>query len=333
MIRISLGFISFLVLLSLATPGHSHELRPGYLELREQSGDTFDVLWKVPARGGRRLALGAELPDNCTVTSPRTQTWAGGAAIERWTVLCANGLAGKKIWISGLDKTLTDVLFRLQHADGASDVQRLTPEAPSLMVAATPSTLVVAKTYFLLGVEHILFGVDHLLFIFALLLLIRDGWMLVKTITAFTVAHSITLALATLGHVAVPQRPVEAVIALSIVFLATELAKDDNRDNLCRRYPWIVAFVFGLLHGLGFAGALSEIGLPQSDIPLALLMFNLGVEAGQLLFVATVLLIIAAGRRLLSDAIPSWRWAPRLAAYAIGCLSAYWLIDRLAGFA
>ena len=199
-----------------------------------------------------------------------------------------------------------------------------------MTVQGAPSLWQVTSDYFALGVEHILGGIDHLLFVLCLLLIVKGKWLLVKTITAFTVAHSITLALATLGFVRVPQAPVEAVIALSILFLAVELVKQQQgKSDLAMRAPWIVAFIFGLLHGFGFAGALSEIGLPQADIPLALLMFNVGVEAGQLLFIVAVLLAIQLWKHVLNIEPP---WLPRATAYVIGSVSAFWIISRVALF-
>ena len=223
---------------------------------------------------------------------------------------------------------MTDVLVRSVRADGSVQVVRLTPSMPQFAFEATPGSLQVARAYTLLGVEHILRGVDHLLFVLALMLLVRDKWLLVKTITAFTVAHSVTLAAATLGWMRVSQPPVEAVIALSIVFLAAELAKQGRAEaGLTVRHPWIVAFVFGLLHGFGFAGALREVGLPESDVPLALLTFNIGVELGQLLFIAGVLLVLALLGRVRTRS-PAWTHA--MPAYAIGTMATFWLLQRIA---
>ena len=182
----------------------------------------------------------------------------------------------------------------------------------------------------MLGIEHILLGIDHLLFVLGLLLIVRGFGLLLKTITAFTVAHSVTLAMATLGFVNVPQAPVEAVIALSILFLASELAKQQKGNpGMTSRYPWVVALSFGLLHGFGFAGALSEVGLPQTDIPLALLFFNVGVEVGQLMFVAIVLMIFWVIQKLKFR----WpAWTKQVPAYAIGSLAAFWFIQRTVSF-
>jgi hydrogenase/urease accessory protein HupE len=224
--------------------------------------------------------------------------------------------------------TFTDVVVRVESSDGLVQATRLTPDQTSFTVAAAPTWLDTARTYFLLGVEHILLGIDHLTFVLALLLLVRNTWMLVKVITAFTLAHSITLAAAALGWAHIPQAPVEAVIALSIMFVAAEtLRPHGNGDGLARKAPWIIAFAFGLLHGLGFGGALKEIGLPQSDVPLALLTFNLGVEAGQLLFVFSMLGLKAMIHRALTIRIPLAR---AVAGYGIGSLAAVWFVQRVA---
>jgi hydrogenase/urease accessory protein HupE len=225
---------------------------------------------------------------------------------------------------------MTDALVRIEFADGATWVGRLTPRAPQVTIPERRSGGSVAAAYLGLGVEHILLGIDHLLFVLALLLVTRGARRLVSTVTAFTVAHSITLALATLGVVRVPQAPVEAVIALSIVFVAAEIVRARRGvEGLTARAPWLVAFTFGLLHGFGFAGALSEIGLPQGQIPLALLLFNVGVEAGQLLFVAAVLAPLAVARRVRIELPRRLELVPP---YAIGSLATFWVIQRVAGF-
>jgi hydrogenase/urease accessory protein HupE len=312
------------------SPARAHEVRPGYLELRQTGAETFSVLWKVPARGERKLSLHARLPEHCTALSPVISRRSGGAFTDRWTATCPGGLVGGRIAIDGLSATLTDVLARIERLDGTSQIARLTPEAPSLVIEAAPEWQQVAGTYLILGVEHILTGVDHLLFVLALLLLVKGWRRLVATVTAFTVAHSLTLAAATLGYAHVPQRPVEAVIALSIVFVAAELARPRSEQvSLTRRWPWVIAFTFGLLHGFGFAGALNEIGLPQQAIPLALLFFNIGVELGQLLFIAGVVAVVETAKRI---AVPQPVWAPRLSAYAIGSMAAFWTIERVARF-
>ena len=314
----------------------AHELRPGFLSLTETTPHSYDVLWKVPMRGIKRLRMEPVFPEDCRVTVPRTHFEDGVASTRRWTVQCEQGLPGREIAVDGLSATLTDVLVQIENQDGSSHSARLTSSEPRIRLAKTAGPFSVAKDYMSLGIEHILLGIDHLLFVFALLLLVRGRWLLVKTITAFTVAHSVTLAAATLDFVHVPSAPVEAIIALSIMFLATELARryfsPAKEPTLTEQYPWVVAFVFGLLHGFGFAGALAEIGLPQHAIPLALLFFNLGVEAGQLVFVAAVLSLawVAMQGRFVSA--PVVNWSRIGAVYAIGSLASFWFVDRLTGF-
>ncbi len=262
----------------------AHEVRPAYLELRQTNAETYDVLWKVPGRGeDLRFGIYVRLPANCQRIGELRTTVVNNTFSDRWTTQCKGGLTGGAILIEGLSSTVIDVLVRLQRLDGTTQVTRLTPDAPSFIVESAPNKVHLATTYVSLGVEHILYGIDHLLFVLGLLLLARNFRSLVKTITAFTIAHSITLAAATLGFVHVAVAPVEATIALSILFLAAELVRSQRGESgIAQRAPWIVAFAFGLLHGLGFASTLGKMGLPHSDIPLALLLFNVGVELGQL---------------------------------------------------
>ena len=308
----------------------AHEVRPGYLALTQKSETVYDVFWKVPARGNLRLAMYVRLPDECATTRELISTTTGGSFIDRWSVSCDGGLVGKTVTIDGLAGLLTDALVRVERLDGTTQIARVRPDAPSMQVVASPGWKEVSAAYLGLGIEHILLGIDHLLFVFALLLLV-EGWRkLIVTVTAFTVAHSITLAAATLGFINVPQSPVEAVIALSIVFLALELLRiHDGQKTLTQQSPWTIAFAFGLLHGLGFAGALNEIGLPENAIPLALLFFNIGVEIGQLMFIGAVLVSGMVLRWIVKE-FP--QWAPRVAAYAIGTIAAFWTIERVAGF-
>ena len=317
-----------------AAPSHGHALQPGYLELRLIDEGLYAVVWKMPAAGGKPLPITAQLPERCAPRAPVQPIWDGTAFVSRWTATCEGGLEGGVILIAGLDRTSTDVLVRFDFADGASEAHRLTPGDPSFTVPRQPSSLEVVRTYFMLGGEHILFGIDHLLFVLALLLLVNGVRRLIATITAFTLAHSLTLAGATLGLVHMPGPPVEAIIALSIVFVASEILHSRHgRPGLTERYPWIVAFTFGLLHGFGFAGALADIGLPQQSIPIALLFFNVGVEAGQLLFIAAVLVLVALARRITRRVElpqPTWAWAAL--PYAIGSVAAFWVIQRIAAF-
>jgi hypothetical protein len=259
------------------------------------------------------------------------------AYTERWTIKCAGGLSGDTIRIAGLSGTMTDVLVRFKRLDGSMQVTRLTPSSPTFVVAAEANAMDVVRAYSMLGIEHILTGIDHQLFVLALLIITRGGWKLVTTVTAFTVSHSITLTLATLGYVHIPSKPVEAIIALSIVFVAAEILRERNGHiGITARAPWIVALTFGLMHGLGFAGGLSEAGLPDGHIPTALLFFSIGVEMGHLLFIGVVLLLIAIMNRLTSTLTPINRQRLSIAqlvpAYAIGSVAMFWVIQRIAAF-
>ncbi len=317
-----------------------HEVRPGYLEIREIEAGAYDMLWKVPARGNLRLGLYVRLPERCTRSEPYTRM-SGGAFVERWQARCNPGIFGDEIRIDGLADTRTDVLARVVRTDGGVQTTRLTPDSSGFVVEESPSWMEVATAYLGLGVEHILLGIDHLLFVLALMFLVTDWRRLLWTITAFTLAHSLTLGAATVGWIHVPQAPVEAVIALSIMFVASEiLHARQGKAGIAVKKPWLVAMVFGLLHGLGFAGALSEIGVPENAIPLALLFFNLGVEAGQILFVAAVLGVLALLGRMRAPGpgggrADVWRTAASLAvpvAYLVGSLAAFWVIERTVGF-
>src|ERR1700733_433615 len=287
----------------VAHPARSDELRPGYLELRQTDPSTYNLLFKIPARGeDLRLAVYLNLPEGTQdVAAPRI-SFGDGAYVERRTIRRDGGLTGHAISIEGLSATSTDVLVRIETLAGAIQTERLSPTRTAFVVQATPGAAEVATTYLRLGVEHILFGFDHLLFVLALVILVRERRRVAVTVTAFTIAHSITLAAATLGIVNVPGPPVEATIALSIMLVSVEILNARNgRPSLTARLPWLVAFSFGLLHGFGFAGALAEVGLPQHAIPVALLFFNVGVEVGQLIFVAAVLSLIWLLRHVASQ--------------------------------
>ena len=318
---------------------HGHESRPGYLELKQTSEETYDVLWKVPAQSpNRRLSLNLRFPPDTRHLTPSRPSYINASFVERFTVERAGGLSGSEIYVEGLTSTLTDVLVRVENLDGTTQTARLTPDRPFFLVTSAPGTFEVTKTYTILGIQHILEGIDHLLFVACLLLVAGLGKRLLITITGFTIAHSITLALATLDIVHVPVPPVEATIALSIVFLATEIARKD-RNSLTYRYPVAVAASFGLLHGFGFAAVLNQIGIPKSDVPLALLFFNVGVEIGQLLFIAALLIVY---NFLIQTLVAISKTSTRkgftltkselVAAYVIGSVSSYWMIERIVGF-
>jgi hydrogenase/urease accessory protein HupE len=324
-------FLAMLIFITSPGLAEAHRLQPAYLEISEQNAGTFNVLWKRPLVGNKPMDIYPVFPKSCINLTDPVLMPSDAAALERWLLDCgAGGLANKSIVIDGLENTVTDTLLRVEMADGSMHTSVLRPDSPSFFVPEKPSKMQVAGSYLGLGVEHILGGFDHLLFVLGLLLIVRSTGLLVKTITAFTLAHSATLAMAALGFVHVPQTPVEAVIALSILFLATELAKQHRGEiGLTSKAPWLVALSFGLLHGFGFAGALSEIGLPQTDIPLALFFFNVGVEAGQLMFVAAVLAIQVLMKKI---NVKRPIWVNQLPAYAIGSLAAFWFIQRTFSF-
>ena len=323
------------LLLDAVAPARADEFKPGYLQLMQLDHETYDVLWKVPAIDeSTTLKVKPQFPAGTELLTPVRGTFSRGITVQRWRVRVPGGLDGKAIFFSQLSETRIDVLARLVRVDGSVQLERILPVSPSFVGRSSPGRLEVVTTYTILGINHILAGFDHLLFVLALVLLVQGTRRLLVTITAFTAAHSLTLAAATLGWVQVPGPPVEASIALSIVFVASEIVhRGQGRSSVTQRYPWVVAFTFGLLHGFGFAGALAEVGLPQSSIPIALLFFNIGVEIGQLLFVGAVLIVTAggcrAGQRLrLSLPVGLWRIAP----YAIGALASVWLVERVAAF-
>jgi hydrogenase/urease accessory protein HupE len=324
-----LCLVGWLALLTVV-PAAAHEVRPAYLELTETTPGAFDVLFKTPMQGDLRLALGVAISGQVEPIAPVWSRVTENAMVQTWRVNVVPSLAGQQVHVVGLENTVSDALLRIEFLDGRSWVQRLTPAVPQATVPATQSGSGVAATYLGLGVEHILLGYDHLLFVLGLLLIAANLTQLLKAITAFTAAHSITLAAAVLGIVQVPPKPVEAAIALSIAFVALEIIHARaGKIGLAARAPWVVAFAFGLLHGFGFAGALSEIGMPERHIPVALLFFNLGVEAGQILFVAAVL-VVAALLRVARLRLP--RWAPLVPPYAIGTVAVCLMIQRISVF-
>jgi len=320
-----------LVGLSPGMQARADEIRPALLDIKEQSTGLFAVTWKVPKRGDRVLPLTPRLPASLELVGSSSAQDVPGARVERSTYKNnAETLTGQKIAIEGLKAVQTDVLLLVQLRDRGQHSAILRPASPEFTIPAEPSRWKIAADYGRMGTIHILEGIDHLLFVLALLLIVNGFGPLFKAITAFTVAHSITLALATLDVIHLPPAPTEAIIALSILFLAAEIVhKHDGKIGLTERWPWLIAFLFGLFHGLGFAGALSEIGVPQAEVPLALLMFNVGVETGQLLFVSVVLALMALARRLpISAPTGAWRVAP----YGIGSLAAFWTIQRVMSF-
>jgi len=328
---IRICIVVFFTGLYAMAPVNADEIRPALLDIKEQNTGLFVVTWKVPMRGDKVLDIKSQLPDSLELVGTPTLQKVPGALIEHATYKNnAESLTGQMITIDGLTEVQTDVLLLIQLQDATQHSAILRPSSPQFTIPLEASKLQVAGDYWRLGTIHILEGVDHLLFVLALLLIVVGFKQLLTAVTAFTVAHSITLVLATLGVVHVPAAPTEAIIALSILFLATEIVhKNNGQFSLTEKYPWVVAFAFGLFHGLGFAGALSEIGVPQHEVPLALFMFNVGVETGQLLFIAVVLSLFAALKKL-PFTVPQGAW--RLLPYGIGSVAAFWTIERVASF-
>lgn len=310
----------------LAPVAHAHEVRPAILQATEIAPALFQMVWKQPVLDDRRLPIEPVLPQGCERLGPRAGELANGALIERWQVRCS--LRAGTLAVEGLSQTLTDAMVQIHYLQGDSRTELLRPSNPQVDLGdRTPAV----AAYFGLGVEHLLLGIDHLLFLVGLVLFINSPWTLVKTITAFTLAHSITLALSVLGHVTLPSGPVEVIIALSILFLARELMLPQaRRSGLMRASPWIMAFAFGLLHGFGFAGALTEFGLPREQIGLALLLFNLGIEAGQLAVVAGLLGAAWTLRRFRGGLPAAVERGP---AAAMGCAAGFWTVERIAALA
>ena len=331
--RVLLLMLAVAVSLIVTAPALADDFRPAYLQITQDDATTYDVLWKVPALGEDAvLKVRPEFPPGTNRLTQQRRSYANGVAVQRWRIRAPGGLEGKTIAFPGLSETRIDVLARLARADGTVQLERILPSDPEFLVQASPGAFEVVQTYTVLGIGHILTGFDHLCFVLALVMIVGFNRRLIWTVTAFTAAHSITLALATLGVIHVPRSPVEATIALSIVFVASEIVQQRRgREGLATRKPWLVAFAFGLLHGLGFAGALAEIGLPTNSIPLALLFFNIGVEIGQLLFIAAVfgafqLLLLAAANRV------DLKRAAIVPAYLIGGIASYWTIERTISF-
>jgi hydrogenase/urease accessory protein HupE len=321
-VRRSAG-LALVLLLCTGVNAAAHEVRPGFLELTEVSPDHYRLLWKQPALGDMRLMIQPAFPPSCTLESVGDQEMLPGALLWRTTLVCEGGLSGKTI--AGLEVTQTDVLVRVHHADGATETHLVGPASPAAVIGGESQGV---SAYVTLGIQHIILGIDHLLFVMGLLLIVQDRWMLLKTITSFTLAHSITLAIATLGYASAPTPPLNAAIALSILFLGPEIVRCwRGETSFTIRHPWVVAFAFGLLHGFGFASGLMSMGLPRAEIPLALLCFNVGVEIGQLCF---VLLVLAMERSFQVLEVRWPRWVEMAPGYAVGTLGAFWTIQRAA---
>jgi hydrogenase/urease accessory protein HupE len=350
-------FLLTILLLSVSA-ARAHETRPAYLEIQELNASQYRVVWKRPILGEVALPLALRLPEICRDLEVPARYATLGSLTERRVIACGDGgLAGKIVAINGLEASITDALVRIQTGDGRTQTRLLKPSSPSFVVPEARSAGGIAVEYIVLGIDHIIRGVDHLLFVLGLLLIVPGRLMLFKTITSFTIAHSITLGVATLGYASIPVPPLNAAIALSIFFLGPEIVKQrrtgfgmrDTRSvnpgsritdlrslngsriaervSLTIRYPWIVAFVFGLLHGFGFASGLTDLGLPQAEIPLALLLFNVGVEIGQVGFVVLIF-VLDKSFHILEIRWP--HWAELVPGYAVGSLGAFWTIERTA---
>ena len=326
--------IPLFFLFAFLIPAHAHEVRPGYIEITEVARDSFDIVWKQPVRSAGAnavagLGLRPVFPENCARLGDSRMRRLPGALVEKFSLTCDGGLFGQSIGVEGLQRTITDVLVQLALIDGGRYSLRLTADAP-VQTFSGGGTFLMA--YFGLGVEHLVFGLDHILFVLGLVLLVQGWRSLIYVITAFTLAHSLTLGLSMLGRISAPSAVVEAIIALSILFVTIELLQPpEKRSALAARYPQAMAFGFGLLHGFGFAGVLGEIGLPRDVELAALALFNIGLEVGQLLVVAAMVLFM----RFVKPALLAHeKWAPALQQVpiiAIGGISVYWLLDRLAG--
>lgn len=318
-----------LALLFAYASAQAHEVRPAYLELKETTPGQFSVLWRTPVLSGMRLPVSLKLPDDVrNLKDPDVQELADSLVERRWVQAGPQGLAGRRIEFPGLQLTITDVLVRFEMLDGTKGTIIVYPSQPWMEMAGRQTKWSVAGTFLVQGWRHILFGVDHLLFVLGLVLIVSDRWTLLKTITAFTVSHSITLGIASLGYASVPLPPLNAAVALSILFLGPEIVRTRRGGtSLTIRYPWVIAFLFGLLHGFGFASGLSTAGMPRMEIPVALLFFNVGVEVGQLFF---VLLILGLERSFRTLEIRWPRWAQALPGYTVGSLGAFWTIQRVA---
>jgi hydrogenase/urease accessory protein HupE len=321
--------ILLLLFVNLAFIALGHEVRPGLLQIEQTGESSYHVFWKIPSTGTAVPKIYLALPENW-VMQDHTAAFRANSLQQEYEFEVTGPIHNTQIVFDGLEKTIMDVLVTIKLNDGIQFNGLVKPEKANYFIPELPSTWSTIQTYLVLGIEHILLGIDHLLFVLALVLITSGKWRIVKTITAFTIAHSITLSLAVLGFVNMPSAPVEAIIALSIVFLAVELVSYTRGElGLTAKSPWLVAFIFGLLHGLGFAGALTEIGLPQVDIPFALAFFNLGVEVGQLAFVMLLLGLIYVLNKI---EIRKNIWLKLAPAYVIGSIAAMWCIERILGF-
>jgi hypothetical protein len=331
--RILLRLLLLAAMVFAPIVSHAHEVRPAYLQVTQDGPRHYEVTWKQPTQGDMALRLVPRLSNGWLNTPPQDQYASGSFFIRTWSITApqADPLTGATLSIEGLDKSITDALVVIRLRDGRELQSIIRPDNPKLQITFASNQGLPVPAYLVLGIEHILTGIDHLMFVLGLLLLVGIRWRLVKAITAFTVAHSITLGASAVGIVTAPSAVIEALVALSIVFVASELIRSiRGQSGLTQRWPWVIAFTFGLLHGFAFAGALAEVGLPKDAIPLSLLLFNVGVEIGQLLFVGSAIVTILALRLLWKHIPEAWEKLSRpIPAYAIGSFAAYWFIERV----
>jgi hydrogenase/urease accessory protein HupE len=308
----------------------AHEMRPALLQIKQKSTNEYAILWKIPRIGNQVISISPKFPEWFVVKQSQPPTESGSGALYTFKATSTKDIHGMAFTIAGIEETIVDVLVQVDLLNGDQFSFMLQPASKNAKIPEQSSAMDTINGYFSLGVKHIWMGIDHLLFVFALLIItLGNTRRLLFTVTSFTIAHSITLSLAALGYVGLPGPPVEATVALSIVFLAVEIIRGQQGvPTLTSKKPWLVAFVFGLLHGLGFAGALNETGLPQQHIPLALGFFNIGVEAGQIAFITVVLIIM----KIIQQKKYWPTWVKKLPAYGIGSIAAFWLIERVAAF-
>ena len=322
---------SLLITFILSLSCMADDIRLSYLEITEKQAQRYSILLKLPSKDNKKLPIEMLMPKGCTLASPKISQLINSTYLDTWQIKCSEELINNPLFFKGLKETNMELLLRVELLSGISHSTLIGSSQSSYTMPKNESYWKVVQTYTWLGITHILLGFDHLLFVFALLLIVNSMRRLLWTITAFTLAHSLTMAVATLGIVHIPQAPVEAIIALSILFLAMEIMHEkQGKVGLTSRYPWLIAFIFGLLHGFGFAGALAEIGLPQQAITLALIFFNMGVELGQLMFIVTIVSIITALKHFTN---PNFlNILQTVVIYMIGGISSYWLIERVLSF-
>jgi len=326
--RLILSMVMLFIGLGTFSAAHGHESQPGMLDLRQIAENRYEVIWRAPIYYGRPHPARLELPQHWRdVAEPAERRLPDSQVFRRIVAVGDAGVEGSVLRFQRLESTITDVFVRLTRLDGSTMTAVARPSKPYVELRGERSLATMAADYIGLGFHHILEGIDHLLFVMGLLLIVKSRTMLVKTVTAFTFAHSITLAIATLGYASVPIPPLNAAVALSILFLGPEIVRSwRGETSLTIRFPWVVAFLFGLLHGFGFASGLTTTGMPKSELLPALLFFNVGVELGQLAFVFTALALVRSFK-ILEVRWP--RWAELAPGYAVGSFGAYWTIQRI----